>query len=577
MFSQYFQQELASLRDLAKEFAKAYPSLAPMLEGPSSDPDVERVLEGVAFLTGMLREKLDDEFPEIVQGLMQLVFPHYLRPIPSATIVSFAPKISMKQSQTIPAGVKLASQPIDGTQCTFSTCFDVEAHPLKLTNAVYEQQPGRPPSIVLSFELIGLDLSSWDLSRLRLHLGGGYPEAANIYQMLMRNLKSIRFAPAEGGRELVLPPDRLQPVGFGQDEAMLPYPAHAFPGYRILQEFFILPQKFLFLDILGWEQWRNRGDDSEFKIHFELDEPPASPPKISRDNFVLFATPAVNVFKHEADPISLDHKRNDYTVRPSGQTPSHYQIYSVDRVSGYRQGTVEPRQYDKFEMFEVKSKDRPTYHVAFRKSPLGNLMEARLSFTYPRDGGEPVTETLTVDITCTNGELAEKVQVGDLSKPTSTSPDLLEFRNIRTATASVLPPLGKTLQWQFLALYSLNFLSLAETENVKSLLKLYIFTDSRDQATTYANTRRVEGIEEVRIKPEDRLVKGHLMRGQEIKMKMRSDHFASDGDLFLFGSVLDRFFASYSSITSFTTFKVEETLKGDVYKWQARIGDRPLI
>jgi len=142
MFNRYFQEELAHLRELGAEFSKAHPALAPMLSGPSTDPDVERLLEGVAFLSGMLREKLDDEFPEIIHELMRLIWPHYLRPIPAATIVAFSPKPALKNPATIPAGIQLGSVPVEGTSCLFKTCYDVEIHPLSLLEASFAQQPG---------------------------------------------------------------------------------------------------------------------------------------------------------------------------------------------------------------------------------------------------------------------------------------------------------------------------------------------------------------------------------------------------------------------------------------------------
>ena len=125
MFNRYYQQELFNLKELAQEFSRAHPALAPMLSGKTSDPDVERLMEGVAFLAGMLRQKLDDEFPEIVHGLIQLIFPHYLRPIPSTTVVSFTPRANLKESLTIPSGIEIASIPVEGTSCTFRTCGDI--------------------------------------------------------------------------------------------------------------------------------------------------------------------------------------------------------------------------------------------------------------------------------------------------------------------------------------------------------------------------------------------------------------------------------------------------------------------
>ena len=139
MFNKYYQQELNALRELGSEFSRAHPALAPMLSGPASDPDVERLLEGVAFLTGLLRQKLDDEFPEIVHSLTNLLWPHYLKPIPSTTMVAFSPKSTLKQSTRIPAGVHLASVPVGGTSCIYRTTFDVEMHPLTLLDASFQQ------------------------------------------------------------------------------------------------------------------------------------------------------------------------------------------------------------------------------------------------------------------------------------------------------------------------------------------------------------------------------------------------------------------------------------------------------
>lgn len=578
MFSRYFQQELSNLRDLAAEFAKEYPALAPMLGTPTTDPDVERLLEGVAFLTGLVREKIDDELPEIIQGLMELIFPHYLRPIPSTTIVAFTPKPSLKETYTVPAGASLASKPVDGAQCFFRTCYDVEAHPLKLNAAYFEQPPGQAPSIVLAFEMVGLELADWGAEKLRLHLAGDYPAAANIYYLLNNHLESVKLSGEGAGSAVrVLGPESVTPVGFGDDEGMIPYPSQSFTGYRILQEFFILPQKFLFVDVGGFDKWTRRGAGSRFKMVFELKGLPFPPPRITADNFVLFAAPAVNVFPHEADPIVLDHRRNEYRVRAGGGAKAPYQVYSVDRVVGYQQGSVRPRNYQKFEMFQMESSNQPVYHVSFKRSPVGNAIDAMLSFTYPPGSDEPVPETLSIQLSCTNGDMAERLQIGDVSRSTSTSPELLEFRNIRPPTASVLPPLDKTLLWRLLSLYSLNYLPIAEANNLKSLLRLYIFAESRDQSTTYANNRRVEGVSGLEVKAEDRLVAGYMMRGQSLTLRIKSDHFASDGDLYLFGTVLHNFFSSYASLNSFTRFRVEEVLKGDVYSWPEKIGDRPLI
>ena len=280
MINKYYQQELSHLRDLAVEFSRAHPALAPMLSGPTQDPDVERLLEGTAFLTGMLRQKLEDEFPEVIHGLMSLIFPHYLRAIPSSTIVSFAPKPSLREPLAVPAGTSLKSVPVDGANCLFSTCYDVEVLPLSVTGVTFDRPVGRPPVIRLNLELDGLTLASWKPDKLRFHVSGVYGEAADVFRLIMRKTRRLEVVPAAGGSAVELAPEALKAVGWGHNEGLVPYPSHSFPGYRLLQEYFILPEKFLFFDLTGLERWEDRGTGNAFQIVFELADLPPNMPQI---------------------------------------------------------------------------------------------------------------------------------------------------------------------------------------------------------------------------------------------------------------------------------------------------------
>ncbi|OGP80587.1 MAG: type VI secretion system protein ImpG [Deltaproteobacteria bacterium RBG_16_49_23] len=586
MFNRYFQEELSHLKELGKEFSTAHPALAPMLAGATPDPDVERLLEGVAFLTALLRQKLDDEFPEIINELMQLIWPHYLRPIPSTTLIAFTPKPTLRQSLTIPPGIQIGSIPVEGTSCLFRTSYEVDVHPLTLLDATFTQPSGQPPFIKLSFELKGLKLSDWQPKALRLFLAGDYPDASDLYLLLRRHLRRILIKPIEKGKPCSLGPEDLKPVGFSEREALIPYPSHAFPGYRIIQEYFISPQKFLFLDLTGWERWQEKGEGSRFEVHLELHDLPFSAPRIKRDHFILSVTPAINLFPHEADPIQIDHRKTKYLIRPSGSNPENYQVYSVENVVGYIQGTAEERRYVPFEVFNPDPQAHPVYRLTSRQSPLREMFDLFLSVVYPQGTGAPLSETLSIQLLCTNGALPENLRVGDISLPTSSSPEPVEFKNIQPPTFSLLPPLegkkeegkgGENLRWRLLAHLFLNYLSLARTENLKALLEQYIFPGSRNRTHTLANRKRIEGIEGLETKPSDRLVSGILMRGQEIELKMRQEKFASQGDMYLFGSILDHFLGNYASVNHFTRLTLQEVMKGDIYQWPARLGDHPLI
>lgn len=575
MLNKYYLQELAALRDLGAEFADTHPAIASMLSGSSADPDVERLLEGVAFLTGLIREKLDDDFPEIIHGLINLLWPHYLRPVPASSIIAFRPKPSLKQALHIEKGVQLASVPIEGTSCRFATCFDVEVQPLEITDASFVEKPGLPSAIRIRLASQGVGLNSLQLNSLRFYLAGDYAAASERYYLLRRFLRRIviRSVGEEGSCSLAK--EHLQPVGLKTADGVLPYPGNSFPGYRILQVLYSAAKLPLF-DLTGLENWFGRGQGKEFDIFFELDPVSFQMPRIRTQDFVLYATPVLNLFRHEADPIRLDHKRSEYRVRPTTTQLHHFQIYSVDKVVGYMQGSAAARTYQHFDHFSHHAASVPVYNVSRRQSPARRATDIYLSVSYPQANGPPMPETLSIALTCTNGTLPENIQIGDISQATSSTPELVSFSNITIPTAGVQPPLGKNLLWRLLGHLSLNYTSLADTRSLKTLLGLYLFPDTSDRGSLLANQKRINGISGIHTAPADRLVNGFMLRGREIRLEARYDHFASQGDLYLFASVLNEFFAVYSTLNSFTRFTLKETLQGEKMTWPARIGERPL-
>ena len=577
MFRHYYNEQLRNLRELAKEFSGAYPSLAPMLAGQSPDPDVERLLEGVAFLNGMLHEKLDDEFPEIIHGLTDLVFPHFLRPLPSVTLMAFTPKPSLKKAFTVKAGAQIASKEVKGTSCLFSTVSDLDVHPLELTGAEYIQGDGHTGSIKLSLQLQRMPLDSWNPSCLRFHLAGAFSESADLLMLLLLYTESIEITPEEEGGTCRLGPESLHPGGFDRQEQLLPFPERTFLGYRILQEYFLFPQKFMFLDLKMQDNWKNKGKGNGFTIAFRLGKFPFAPPKVRKESFLLHVVPAVNLFKMDAEPVSVDQKHEEYGLYPASENRRNYEIHSIDQVVGIRPGSVAQREYAPFEYFHDQTTASPVYEVRRRPSKIGRDLDVSIALLYPGRVERYDRETLSIALTCSNDALPEHLGPGDISIPTSTSPELLTFHNILTPAPSVQPPLGSNKLWQFLSHLSLNFLSIASLENTRELLNLYIFPEERDKSRVASNIRKVEGLAGLEKQASQRLVEGYMMRGTDIRLKMRQDHFSSIGDMFLFGSVLDYFFGVYSGMNTYTMLAVEETITGNVYSWKPRIGDRFLF
>lgn len=575
MFNKYYRQELKYLRDAAAEYSKNHPAIAPMLDGTSSDPDVERILEGTAFLTGLVRQKIDDEFPEIVHELIRNVWPHYLRPVPSATMIEFSAFDKLQQTVRVEEGIYLDSVPVDNTSCRFKTVYDMEVHPLEIESVSFKDRVGKPAFIKLQLKLNQIKMSSWKPEKLRFYLADQYIDAAYLFMILAGYLKSIRIKALDSGVYQSFPKQSLKPKGFLLEDSLIPYPSNVFPGYRLIQEYFMMPEKFLFFDFSGIKDWKGRGEGEKFEIIFELEDLPAGPPAISDTSFKLNVTPAVNIFPHDADPIFLDHKKHEYRVRPTTDKLDHYQVYSIEKVVGFKQGASRERNYMPFHSFRSKEDNNAIYNESLKLAPGKNRLDHYISTT--TNDPEPDFETLSITLHCTNGFLAEYLETGDINVPAETTPEFVSFTNIKKPTVSTLPSFNENYLWQLLSMLSLNNVSLTDVDSFKTLLSLYIFEGSHDKVAVNANKKRVEGIKAINTREVTQLIAGCLMRGKEITLKIDVEHFAGMGDLYLFGSMLSHFTALYTTINSFTRLVVEEQMTGERFVWQERIGNRYLI
>jgi type VI secretion system protein ImpG len=572
MDDRYFDAEVSLVRRLATEFALANPALAPFLDEMKNDPDVERLLEAVAFQNALLRRKLDNDFPQMIHELAQLILPHYLRQIPATTIIAFTPHDTGAETARIPAGTKLASAPVDGTRCRFVTTADLEFHQLELIDASFQRRQGEGGEIRLSLMLKGVSLQRWQPRGVRFFLGDDFAFASELYLLLSRHVTRILLTPLAGGETAVLPADCLEPIGFGEEERLFPYPSHAFPGYRLLQEYFSTPEKFLFFELNGWDRWRQRGDGMQFGISFELDRLPSQPQRIKRESFVLNAVPAVNLFTHDADPISVDHRAESYPVRPAAMSPSHCQLFSVDRVTGYSRATANERTYLPFGLWEG-DRNEPTYHARFTQSLQHGGHDAHLSLAFPGDVPAAGSETLSIALTCSNGSLPEQLGIGDITEPLSALPSFVSARNVTPINPHQPPPLGPGVLAQLASHLYLNQVPLEQLEHLRRLLELYVFPGGRSVAKGAAHLKRIAAIEAVETTAIEQMVAGLPMRGRDIRIRAREGHFAGPGDLYLFGSVLDRFLGYYASQQSFTRLIFSDPSRGEVCQWPARLGE----
>src|SRR5689334_23497164 len=126
---------------MGAEFAGKYPRIASRLvlePDKCEDPHVERLLEAFAFLAARVHLKIDDEFPEITESLLSIMYPHYLRPIPSMSVAQFQvdpEQVTPQAGLTLRRDAMLNSRPLQGVPCKFRTCYDLTFWPVEVADA----------------------------------------------------------------------------------------------------------------------------------------------------------------------------------------------------------------------------------------------------------------------------------------------------------------------------------------------------------------------------------------------------------------------------------------------------------
>ncbi|MDO9620060.1 MAG: type VI secretion system baseplate subunit TssF [Pseudomonas sp.] len=594
-FNHYYQSELTALRQLGKRFAERSPALAPFLGQSGRDPDVERLLEGFAFLTGRLRQKLDDELPELTHSLMHLLWPNYMRPLPAFSMLQFDPLKRPGGALLVPRHTPVESKPIQGVTCRFRTAFATEVLPLALNGLDYSVKgDGALLSLRLAMSADG-HLGDLDLKQLRLHLSGERYISQLLYLSLLRHLGGVQLVllnaagkPLQGADDrpllpLQLPASNVQPVGFAEDQALIPYPLNTFRGYRYLQEYFAFQDKFLFVDLLGLDVLKRVPEDvlkqaRGIELRFDIHKAGVQRIRPTLDNVRLYCTPVVNLFAHDAIPIRLDGKQDQYLLLPSELDSEHCGVFSVDRVTGWKPGGKGYEEYVPFESFEHDASfdvplARPHYSVRQQPSLLGDGLETYLSFGLRNLDQH---ETLSIELTCTNQNLPRQLGLGDICMPSEDTPEFLTFRNISAVTPSYAPPLHRDFLWKLISNMSLNYLSLANVEALKVILETYDLPRYYDQHAEKVSKRLLDGLKSISHQHVDRLHRGLPVRGVRTQLTINPEGYVGEGDLFLFATVLNEFFALYASLNSYHELRVQST-QGEVYQWTPRMGQQPLL
>lgn len=623
----YYERELIFLRRMGAEFARKYPKIAARLlleEEKIEDPHVERIIEAFAFLTGRISLKLDDELPEITESFLNVLYPHYLSPIPSMAITQFSfgsPNDKLTAVQMLERGAKLNSRPVDGTPCQFRTGYDVQLVPMEIQSAALESnapKDGRgkyaESHIRLSMRCFGdsnlnefkVGSTAEPLKFLRFYINGDPQLIFPLYEMIFNQATKVEFRAKEapiGNKtlktltniQLKLPDpvilsaeEAIRQVGFSEEESLLPYTKRSFQGYRLLTEYFAFPYKFLFFDIYGIDQAiaKKFGSHFDILIHLKDVTPPKAP--ITADTFRLGCTPIINLFSRMADPIYLSQQKYEYHVVPDVHRQTTTEVYSVDDVITTDPKTNTTREFSPFYSLRHAYGEQmeKSFWYASRRDSQREEDEGTEMFVSLVDMNfnpyVPAVEVLNLRTTCTNRDLPARLPFGGREGDFEVEGSglLSKARCLTKPTETLRPARRRALQWRLISHLNLNYLSIIESTNgtpeaLQEILHLYNFADSS------ATRKQILGITGISSRKVVRRIGEHIgagfVRGLETTLTMDEEEFVGSG-MFLFASVLERFFGLYSSLNSFnqTVLRTKQR-EEDVKIFVPRTGEQVLL
>lgn len=617
----YYNQELQHLREMGAEFAQQFPKIAARLgmDGIEvTDPYVERLLEGVAFMAARVQLKIDAEFPRFTQRLLEIVYPNYLAPTPAMLVAQFEPLLddtNLARGFTVPRGSALMSQSGKGdrTTCEFRSAQDVTLWPLELTSAEYFSfAPDLPLAALRAGQRVkggvriklrctaGLTFDKLKLDRLRVFLSGSDEVAYKLQELCLGACIGgiVRPIATASSWHEVLPASSVQPAGYTDEESLLPATLRSFQGYRLLQEYFAFPQRYLFIDIadLGPAVRRHSGNELEIVLLFDRGESFLES-VVDKANFTLFCSPAINLFPKRADRIHLTDNTNSYHVVADRTRPMDFEVFEVTGVTGYGIGSDSEQPFHPFyAAFHHEDARSPGFYMTqreprvisesqkqsgLRTSYVGT--EVYVSLVDPNEAPyQSDLRQLSVATLCTNRDLPLQMPL-HLGKTDFTLGAAAPLQAIRCVKGPSKPlaPLGEgPVAWRFISHLSLNYLSLLDASDaegaaaVREMLSLY--APGGDAGTR----KQIDGVRSVHTRPSVRRLpfSGSLAYGRGVEIAIEVDELAfQGGSAFLFGSVMERFFARHVSINSFTETALRSLSRGPVMRWVPRCGERPIL
>lgn len=609
----YYDRELNAIKRLAGDFAEAHPKIAGRLRVSADsvdDPHVQRLLEGVAFLAARVQHRLDDEFPELTDALLDLLYPHYLAPVPSCLIAQLACQSELQTPTYLPSGLAFDTEPVKGETLRYRSTAPVTLWPINVDSVRLSGQPLVAPAnatasgaaavlrITLSCMVPEVTFSQLGVDRLRFFLRGPINQTLPLYELLGTHVLSVAYADtAVDPGPVIVPKTAVQQGGFGAEEALLPWSARGFAGFRLMTEYFAFPEKFLFIEFGQIDRKTLASGGNKLEIFVYLDR---SVPELERmigpQSLALGCTPLVNLFPQRCEPIPLTHASTEYRVVPDARRPRALEVWGVEHVrETLADGTQ--RQWHPFHRLAAtapESGEPGGFYQATRREAASGVpgTEVLLAPYDPDfDPDRPGDTVLSVDALCLNRDLPTDMPFGGghpYLRLVEGIAAVSAITPMTAATTTLRPPLRDKRFWRLISHLSLGHLSITGGADgaavLKEVLRLYDYRDTADTRVAINALTAVFSEAGVARAPEPprtgkasaRRTPPAFCRGLDILLEMDPRAWNVSG-LYLLASVLERFFALNATINSFTRTKVK--LRGGsetVASWPARSGTREL-
>ena len=585
----YYQRELTWLRHAGAGFAARYPKVARRLElspGECPDPHVERLLEGFSLLAARLQRRLDDDYAEFSDALLEQLYPLALRPLPSCAIVQFEPdpsKGNLVEGYALPRDTPLFVTTSSGDSIHFRTTAAVTLWPLQISEAILLGSDETPALTgvaqgrsALRLTLRCLGEARWSelpIERLRLHLAASPVINAALYDLLcahtLQILGGVPGSPPQ--RQAGLP----EPLGFSSEQAMLPDEDGLHPGLRLLAEYFAFPDKFAFFDI-PLQVPADAVD--ELQLYLVFDRAPATRLSLQPTDLALGCAPVINLFPRTSEPLRPDGTLSEYRLIADHHRENSVEIHSIRGLRASSTAGVQ-RVQAYYGHQHAPGNARLFWHARRIFGLTPNRLGSDLLLSLVDTRFDPLTEapeySLTADLLCTNRHLAEALGAG--TRLAFERPGPVAKASLRNPpSAQSLPRLGGQSRWRLVSQLTLNHMSLVEGDQALAALKEMLnLHNLRDEASA---SRQIDGLirlasERVVAQVGEDAWRG-WRNGLEVRIGLDPQHFVG-GSAVLFSGVLAQFFSLYATANRFVRTVLVHGDK-EIKTWQPQAG-MPLV